>query len=116
MSKIIRSTADRRPSKYDGAAALMTQIRGDHPDVLPIASSISDTPSAAPQDPASSLGPLVAFNMALPAKIAKSIRDLAYQRDTSAKGIVLEGLKAIGLDIPDDLIQDRRKIKRSTTK
>lgn len=83
------------------AEVTVLQTKATKPTAKPKAEK--PAPVAAVAEPQKSIQAYV------PASLVRQLNIKAAQEDTTVRTIILKGLKALGMDVPDDELRDRRK-------
>ena len=78
-------------------------------DLLPVAADKRTKPAKAPAPQPRKAEPARAIQAYVPVSIAKALNMRAAQEDVTVRTLILQGLKAIGFDVPEEDLRDRRK-------
>lgn len=76
---------------------------------LPLTADKKTKPAKAPTPQPRKAEPERAIQAYVPVSIAKALNMRAAQEDVTVRTLILQGLKAIGFDVPEQDLRDRRK-------
>jgi len=76
---------------------------------LPVTADKKTKPARTPAPQPRKAEPERAIQAYVPVSIAKALNMRAAQEDVTVRTLILQGLKAIGFDVPEEDLRDRRK-------
>lgn len=76
---------------------------------LPVTTGKKPKLTKAPAPQPRKAEPERAIQAYVPVSIAKALNMRAVQEDVTVRTLILQGLKAIGFDVPEEDLRDRRK-------
>ena len=95
LSKVTTATPAARP----------TPVQATPAEVVPMAETVPEKPAAKVKPKAEPQKSIQAY---VPAAIDRALRVRAAEEGTTTRNLLLQGLKAIGFDVPEDEMRDKR--------